>query len=157
MARKREYELTQSGLEALNEELRILKTTKREENLLAIKEAREQGDLSENADYDAARNEQARIEGRIAEIETILKNVKIIKQTSSSQVEIGKTVEIEFVENKIKREFDLVGSIEADPRKNRISIDSPLGKAIRGHEKGQQVTYKTENGKTFSVKILEVK
>src|SRR5690554_7509350 len=108
MARKREYELTQSGLEALNEELRILKTTKREENLLAIKEAREQGDLSENADYDAARNEQARIEGRIAEIEAILKNVKIIKQTTSSQVEIGKTVEIEFIENKIKREFDLV-------------------------------------------------
>lgn len=157
MARKREYELTQSGLEALNEELRILKTTKREENLLAIKEAREQGDLSENADYDAARNEQARIEGRIAEIEAILKNVKIIKQTTSSQVEIGKTVEIEFIENKIKREFDLVGSIEADPRKNKISIDSPLGRAIRGHEKGQQVTYKTENGKTFSVKILEVK
>lgn len=157
MATKRETLLTQSGLDALNQEIEVLKTVKRTENLLALKEAREQGDLSENADYDAARNEQARIEGRIKEIEGILKKYKLIKNTAGSQVEIGKTVKIVFVSNKLEREFELVGTIEADPRKNKISIDSPLGKSLRGHEKGDTVTYKTDAGKSIQVQIIDVK
>src|SRR5690606_27263005 len=115
MAVKKQYELTQTGLEELKAELKELKEVKRIENLEALKEAREQGDLSENADYDAARTEQARIEARIREIENIIKNVKIIKSNDdSTQVNIGKTVVLNFLEKKRETTYQLVGTIEAD-------------------------------------------
>src|SRR5690606_20245465 len=115
------------------------------------------GDLSENADYDAARNEQARIEARILEIETILKNVKIIKTTDdSTSVNIGKVVELKFIEkNKIEK-YHLVGTIEADPRDNKISIESTLGKSIKGKETGEVVTVKSETGRSFNVDIISI-
>jgi transcription elongation factor GreA len=97
MAIKQSFQLTQEGVDNLKTELAYLKDVKRGENLEALKEARAQGDLSENADYDAARNEQARIEARIAEIENIIKNVKIIKTTQEDIVNIGKTVRVRFV------------------------------------------------------------
>lgn len=157
MASKKVYELTQSGLEQLKDELTILKDVKRVENLEALKEAREQGDLSENADYDAARNEQARIEARIAEIELILKNVKIIKTNDdSSTVNIGKKVSLYFIEKEKLVEYQVVGTIEADPKQNKISIESPLGRSIKGKEVGDLVQIKSATNKQSTVEIKAI-
>lgn len=157
MASKKVYELTQAGLDQLKEELIYLKDVKRVENLEALKEAREQGDLSENADYDAARNEQARIEARIAEIEMILKNVKVIKSNDdSSTVNIGKKVLLRFIERKKEVEYQVVGTIEADPKNFKISIESPLGKTIKGKEVGDVVQIKSATNKQSTVKILAI-
>jgi transcription elongation factor GreA len=154
---KQVYQLTQEGLDALNRELRDLKDVKREQNKEALKEARAQGDLSENADYDAARNEQARIEARIAEIETIIKNAKIIKATNDDIINIGKIVNVRFVDRDEKRVFHLISSIEADPSTGKVSIDSPIGKALKNHQKGDTVLVKSETGRTFQLEILDVK
>lgn len=157
MAVKKVYELTQAGLDQLKDELKELVEVKRKENLEAIKEARAQGDLSENADYDAARNEQARIEARIAEIKEIIKNVKIIKTNDdSSVVNIGKEVVLYFIDKDKEATYQLVGTIEANPKNGKISIDSPLGKAIRNKEEGDTVTVKSETGKSFNVVIKKV-
>ena len=116
-----------------------------------------QGDLSENADYDAAREAQARTEARIKEIENILENAKIIKVTSSDdKVNIGKTVKINFVEKKKEATYKLVGTIEANPTLNMISIESPVGKAIIGLSVGEKVQVRLENGKMFHVEVLEI-
>ncbi len=151
------YELTVAGKEELEKELENLKSVERPRNIEALKEARAQGDLSENADYDAAREEQRRIEGRIAEIEAILKNVKIIEATKDNGVSIGKTVKLIYT--KLNREFtyEVVGTIEADPFNNKISNSSPLGKALLGHKKGDVISFTTEGGKTQEVKILAIK
>lgn len=153
---KQTFQLTQEGINKIKEELTFLKDVKRAENLEALKEARAQGDLSENADYDAARNEQARIEARIAEIETILKNVKVIRTTSEDIVNIGKSVTVEFLESKRKNTFSLVGSIEADPMAAKISVESPLGKAMLNKEEGDEVEVKSETGRLFKIKILGI-
>jgi transcription elongation factor GreA len=157
MAVKQLFQLTQEGVDNLRTELTYLKDVKREENKEALKEARAQGDLSENADYDAARNEQARIEARISEIENILKNVKIIKTTAEDIVAIGKTVVVKFVESEELKEFYLVGSIEADPRARKISNESPIGKAILDKNLGDIVEVKTELGRLFKLEIMEIK
>ena len=156
MAVKQTFQLTQEGVDKLKTELTYLKDVKRGENLESLKEARAQGDLSENADYDAARNEQARIEARIAEIENVMKNVKIIKTTSEDIVNIGKTVQVRFLETKEVKEFYLVGSIEADPRTRKISVESPIGKAMINHAEGDTVEVKTETGRIFSIEIVEI-
>ena len=157
MAVKQLYQLTQEGVDNLKNELAHLKDVKRGENLEALKEARAQGDLSENADYDAARNEQARIEARIAEIENIIKNVKIIKANQEDIVNIGKTVVVRFLETQETKEFYLVGSIEADPRARKISIESPIGKAMLNHQEGDKVEVKTETGRIFQIEIVDIK
>ncbi|TNF08578.1 MAG: transcription elongation factor GreA [Bacillota bacterium] len=157
MAVKQMFQLTQEGVDNLKTELAYLKDVKREENLEALKEARAQGDLSENADYDAARNEQARIEARIAEIENIIKNVKIIKANQEDIVNIGKTVNVRFIETGDIKEFYLVGSIEADPRARKISIESPIGKAMLNHQEGDLVEVKTETGRIFQIEIVDIK
>lgn len=155
MAIKRVFELTQEGVDKLKDELTDLIDNKRPQNLEMLKEARAQGDLSENADYDAARNEQARIEARISEIENILKNVKIIKTSNKDVVEIGKRVKIKYVETNKIAEFQLVGTLEANPKENKISVESPVGKAIREREKGDVVLVKTPN-KSFTVEIMDL-
>ncbi|MDX9691982.1 MAG: transcription elongation factor GreA [Acholeplasmataceae bacterium] len=157
MAVKQMFQLTQEGVDNLKTELAYLKDVKRLENIEAIKEARAQGDLSENADYDAARNEQARIESRIAEIENIIKNVKIIKANQEDIVNIGKTVNVRFIESGEIKEFYLVGSIEADPRARKISIESPIGKAMLNHQEGDLVEVKTETGRIFQIEIVDIK
>lgn len=153
---KKPIEMTQEGLDQLKQELDNLKNVKRIENLEALKEARAQGDLSENADYDAARNEQAQIESRIKEIENIIKNAKVFKPTSDDAVNIGKEVEVYYEESKSTKTIYLVGREESDPLNNKISIESPLGKAIRERKQGDVVTFKSESGKTFTVKIKKV-
>jgi len=150
------FKLTQAGLDKLKAELERLKTTERENNLEALKEARAQGDLSENADYDAARDEQARIESRIKEIENILKNAELITEDKSKKINIGKTVVVE-INDKEPVEYNIVGALEADPFNGKISNESPVGKAIIGHKKGDSVMIKTEANRTLNIKIVDVK
>ncbi len=153
------YKLTEVGFAQLQEELDDLKGDKRKRNLEALKEARAQGDLSENADYDAARDEQARIESRIKEIENILRHAEIIKENNRSRaVGIGKTVVVNFVGKKLgEQEFTIVGNLEANPLEKKISNESPLGKALIGMKKGKTLSYKTETGNIITVEILDVK
>lgn len=155
---KKNYELTQSGVDELKAELEHLINVKRHENLESLKEAREQGDLSENADYNAARDEQAFIESRILEIQNILKNVKIINTYSTNkEINIGKTVTLQFLDSMTEKTLHLVGVLEVNPFKNKISIESPIGQSIQGYQEGDQVLVKTELGKSFKVNILKVK
>lgn len=156
MSTKRVYELTQDGVDKLREELTDLIDNKRPQNLAMLKEARAQGDLSENADYDAARDEQAKIEGRVAEIERILKNTKIIKTSDKDNIEIGKVVKVKYLETGLVSEFRLVGTLEANPMENKISIDSPIGRVLLGHEKGAKVTMRTPMNETYNIEVLEV-
>ena len=150
------YQLTKQGLINLQEEIERLKDVDRKENLEALKDARAQGDLSENADYDAARDRQAEIEGRIKEIEGILKNYEIIKEDHSNKVNIGKTVVLK-VGSLPKKEYTIVGSLEANPREHKISNDSPIGKGIIGSKKGAKINVKTETGKDVQVTVVDVK
>lgn len=157
MDNKKYYELTEEGRLNLEREKQHLIDVDRPNNIKALQDARSQGDLSENADYDAAREEQSRIEARIAEITEILKNVKIITKDSSNRVTTGKNVTIEFIGMNKTESYDIVGTIEADPFEHKISNESPLGKAIMGHDKGTILTVVTEKGKEFRVKIIDVK
>ena len=150
------YKLTQSGIDQLKAELETLKTVDRERNLEALKEARAQGDLSENADYDAAREEQARIEKRIKDIENILKNAELIKEDHSNKVNIGKLVTLQL-NGLDPKDYTIVGTLEANPLENKISNESPVGKAVIGHKKGDTVTFKTEANKEIKVTIIDVK
>ncbi|MDY0346843.1 MAG: transcription elongation factor GreA [Acholeplasma sp.] len=154
---KQVFELTQEGVEQLRAELAHLKDVKRPENVLALQEARAQGDLSENADYDAARDEQARIEARVKEIENILENFKLIKASNDNKVATGKTVNLLFVEKNKETEYQLVGTIEANPMLNKISTDSPVGRAIIGSLVGDTVEVHLETGKVFHVQIIDIK
>ena len=156
MDNKKFYELTEEGRLNLEREKQHLIDVDRPNNIKALQDARSQGDLSENADYDAAREEQSRIEARIAEITEILKNVKIITKDSSNRVTTGKNVTIEFIGMNKTESYDIVGTIEADPFEHKISNESPLGKAIMGHDKGTTLTVVTEKGKEFRVKIIDV-
>lgn len=150
------YKLTLQGAENLKDELERLKDVDRKRNLDSLREARAQGDLSENADYDAARDEQARIEARVKELEGVLKNYEIIKEDTSNKVNIGKTVVIQ-VNDFPKQKYTIVGSLEANPQKGKISNESPIGKGIIGFKKGQTVSIKTETGSEVKVKIIDVK
>ncbi|MDY0211015.1 MAG: transcription elongation factor GreA [Acholeplasma sp.] len=154
---KQVFELTQEGVDQLRAELTHLKDVKRPENVVALQEARAQGDLSENADYDAARDEQARIEARIKEIENILENFKLIKASSDNKVTTGKTVTLLFVEKKKTVDYQLVGTIEANPMLNKISTDSPVGRAIIGAVEGDTLEVHLETGKVFHVQVLDIK
>lgn len=150
------YKLTKEGHINLIKEIEKLKDVDRKENLEALKDARAQGDLSENADYDAARDDQARLEERIKEIEGILKNFEIIKEDSSNKVNIGKTIVIK-VGDMEEATYTIVGSLEANPLEGKISNESPIGKGIIGSKKGQTLTIKTETGLDVEVKIIDVK
>ena len=153
---KKQFDLTEQGVQDLQNELQHLKNVKRPENLQNLAEARAQGDLSENADYDAARTEQAQIESRIKEIEHILKNVRLIKATDDNVVSQGKRVRLLFVQQKVEREYDVLGTLQAKASAGRISIESPVGRAIRDHKVGDEVTVTSETGSIFNVKILSI-
>ena len=147
--------LTQEGLDEIKKELEELKMVKRPEVIEALKEARAQGDLSENAEYDAARTEQAVVESRIKELEAMVENATVIEKTKSDVVSIGSNVTIEYVEDNEKEEYSIVGSKEADPFSNKISNESPIAQAILGHKKGATVSVDSPNGK-YDVKIVAV-
>lgn len=148
--------LTSEGFMEIEEELNHLKNTKRPEVIKALKDARALGDLSENADYDAARDEQAMVEGRIVELEKILENAVIIEGNKDGMVDLGSVVTIYYVEDEEEEEYKIVGSKEADPSENKISNESPLAKAIIGAKEGDVRSVESPNGK-YDVKIVKVK
>lgn len=156
MANNKVVYLTQEGLDELKSELDNLINVRRPENIQAIKEARSLGDLSENADYDAARNEQAVIEGRIQTIEKMLENVSIIIKTDTDKVSLGTTVSIKYVDDDDEDEYKIVGSQEADPFESKISNESPIAKALLDHKVGDIVTVESPNG-SYQVEITEIK
>ena len=156
MGNKNTVYLTQEGLEELKKELDVLINVKRPENIEAIKEARALGDLSENAEYDAARNEQAQIEARIKQLEKMLENVSIITEVSTDKVGIGNTVSIKYVDDDEEDEYKIVGSQEADPFESKISNESPIAKALFEHKVGDVVTVESPNG-SYEVEIIEIK
>jgi transcription elongation factor GreA len=151
------HELTESGKRDLEKELKHLREVKREENIKALQEARAQGDLSENADYDSAKEEQAKINGRITEIESILKNFVIIKKDTSGLISTGSTVEVLFEGQSKAEKFQIIGTLQADPLNGKLSNKSPLGKALLGKKNGDVVTYKSETGQLFTITVKGVK
>lgn len=149
--------LTDEGFLELETELNELKNVKRPAVIKALKEARALGDLSENADYDAARNEQAQIEGRILELEKIMENVEIIEKGNTDSVSLGITVRVMYIDEDDDEieEYRIVGSKEADPSNNKISNESPLAKAIMNAKVGEIRSVESPNG-TYDVKIVEI-
>lgn len=156
MGNKNVVYLTQQGLDDLKKELDNLINVRRPENIIAIKEARALGDLSENAEYDAARNEQAQIEARIKQLEKMLENVSIITEVSTEKVGIGNTVAIKYVDDDEEDEYKIVGSQEADPFESKISNESPIAKALFDHKVGDIVTVESPNG-SYDIEIIEIK
>jgi transcription elongation factor GreA len=148
--------LTKEGLKELQDELDELINVKRPANLKAIKEARALGDLSENADYDAARNEQAVLEDRIKKLEKMLENYEIIDETSKDKVGLGCTVCIKYIDDDETDEYMIVGSQEADPFASKISNESPIAQALMNHKAGEVVTVESPNG-SYQVEITEIK
>lgn len=149
--------LTYAGLKEREDELRLLKTVKRKEIAEKIKEARSKGDLSENAEYDAAKEEQAKFEARIVELEKMLRNAVVIDEEDldKEQVNIGSTVTLydeEFEENV---EYTLVGSAEANPTVGRISNESPLGSVLLGHKVGDEVVVEAPAG-VIKYKVINI-
>ena len=156
MKNKKVY-LTQEGFDELNNELEELINVKRPANIIAIKEARALGDLSENADYDAARNEQAEIENRIKQLEKMLENAEIIGESSNDKVSVGNSVSIKYVDDPDDEdEYKIVGSMEADPFSGKISNESPIAKALLNKKVGDIVTVDSPNG-TYEREITEIK
>ena len=149
--------LTYAGLQKLEAELHDLKVVKRKAVAEKIKEAREQGDLSENAEYDAAKDEQRDIEARIEEIENILKNVEVVveEEVDLDKINVGCKVRLYDCEFEEEVEYRLVGSTEANSLEGKISNESPLGMALIGQAAGQEVHVETQAG-VISYKILEI-
>ena len=148
--------LTHEGLEKLEQELQELKVVRRKDVAAKIKEARGQGDLSENAEYDAAKEEQAEIEARIVTIENMLRNAEVIDSGNvTDTVSIGNTIKLFDEEFEEEIEYTIVGSAEADPFNGKISNESPIGAGIIGHKVGDKVEIDTPDG-TIILKILEI-
>ena len=156
MSNKNKVYLTKEGFEDLKKELDELINVKRPENVQAIKEARALGDLSENAEYDAARNEQAQIEARIKQLEKMLENAEIITEVATDKVNIGNTVAIKYVDDDEEDEYKIVGSQEADPFESKISNESPIAKALFNHKVGDIVTVDSPNG-SYEIEIINIK
>lgn len=152
---KKDVYLTADGFMKLESELDYLKKEKRLEVIKALKEARALGDLSENSEYDAARNEQALVEARIREIEITLENATIIQDGGNDTVSIGTTVTLKYDGEDDCEEYKIVGSQEADPMSNKISNESPIAKAIMGSKKGDIVEVESPTGK-YKVEIVKV-
>ena len=155
MSKEKELYLTEEGLEEIKKELDELKLVKRPEVINALKDARAQGDLSENAEYDAARTEQAIVESRIKDLEVMLERAVVITKVDTDVVSIGTKVTLEYVDDEDTEEYSIVGSQEADPFTNKISNESPIAKAIMGLKVGSVVSVESPNGK-YDVKILAI-
>lgn len=140
----KEQYLTKEGLAELQEKLHELKTTRRRQIAEAIHTAKEQGDLSENAEYQSAKEEQNRIESKIAELEMTIKNAQVIIRASNGVVSVGNRVILKCNDKPI--EYRIVGSNEADPLSGKISNESPMGQALLGKKKGEQITIPTLAG-----------
>jgi transcription elongation factor GreA len=150
--------LTKEGFQKLQDELDHLRTSKRQEVADRLHEAMEGGELIENAEYEAAKNEQAFVEGRIQELDTILATARIIDENGRSKeglIQVGSTITIEEDEAKAET-YTIVGVAEANPREGKISNESPIGKAVIGHKAGETVVVEAPGGH-FKVKIIKMK
>lgn len=145
--------ISREGLEKLKKELEFLKTEKRKEVAGRIKRALEQGDLSENAEYAEAKEEQAFTEGRIIELEEKIKNAEVIKNGKSETIKPGSRIRVKF--NGSEMNFEIVGASEADPSEGRISNESPIGSVLLDHKVGDKVEAETPSGK-MQYEILKI-
>lgn len=157
MAEAKKRLLTYAGLKSLEDELENLKVVKRKEVAAKIKEAREQGDLSENAEYDAAKDEQRDIEARIEELENILKNVEVIveDEVDLDKINVGCIVKVFDITFDEEMEFRIVGSTEANSLEGKISNESPVGQALLGKKVGETTEVETQAGQ-MKYKVLEI-
>ena len=154
----KEVLLTPEGYEKLTQELEVLRTDRRREVADRIRVAREFGEIAENAEYDA-KNEQAMLEHKIAQLEERLLNAQVIdvKKVDTSVVSVGSVVRLRDVDAKQTVEYHIVGSAEANPVEHRLSNESPVGRAILGHKKGETVEVLTPRGLKIKYKIMEIK
>ncbi|GEK58792.1 transcription elongation factor GreA [Marinococcus halophilus] len=157
MPEEKQHFMTEEGRKKLEEELEYLKTERRQEVVERIKIARSFGDLSENSEYDAAKDEQAFVEGRVGQIEQMLKNAAIIEEDTSnnSVVSLGKSVRFKELPNGDEESYTIVGSAESDPLEGKISNDSPMAQSLLGRQIGEQVTVSTPGG-DIEVEIIEI-
>jgi transcription elongation factor GreA len=158
LATEKVFPMTQAGKEKLEQELENLKTVKRKEVVERIKIARSFGDLSENSEYDSAKEEQAFVEGRITTLENMIRNAKIISEDelNSDQVSLGSSVTFIELPDGDEETYTIVGSAEADPFEGKISNDSPIAKSLLGRTVGDEVTVQTPGGE-MNVKIVLIK
>ena len=149
--------ITKAGKQALEDELQFLKVEKRKEIAEKLKEARAQGDLSENAEYDAAKEEQAHMEARIEEIEGILKNITVAddEAVDFSKVNVGSQVDVENLSTNQTMSFHIVGATEANSLEGKISLESPVGAALIGHEAGDVVSINAPGGE-LQFKVVKI-
>ena len=154
----RQSVITQEGLEKLKEEIEHLSTVKRREVAERIKEAREFGDIAENAEYDDAKNEQALLEQRIAQLEERLRRSTVIdeKDISTDEVQVGSVVHVKDQKSGDSQKFQLVGSAEADPAEQKLSNESPIGMALMGHKRNEVVTVDVPRGPKRKLKITKI-
>lgn len=158
MATEKVFPMTLAGKEKLEQELEQLKTVKRKEVVERIKIARSFGDLSENSEYDSAKEEQAFVEGRITTLENMIRNAKIIEEgeLSTDAVSLGRTVTFVELPDGDEESYTIVGSAEADPFEGKISNDSPIAKSLMGKKVGDEVTVQTPGGE-MNVRITSIK
>ncbi|KON86953.1 transcription elongation factor GreA [Sporosarcina globispora] len=158
MATEKVFPMTQAGKEKLEQELEYLKSVKRKEVVERIKIARSFGDLSENSEYDSAKEEQAFVEGRITTLENMIRNAKIIKEEEMAGDIVGLGRSVTFVElpDGDEETYTIVGSAEADPFEGKISNDSPIAKSLIGRTVGDEVTVQTPGGE-MNVRIVSIK
>ncbi|ASS91997.1 MAG: transcription elongation factor GreA [Bacillaceae bacterium] len=157
MAEEKVFPMTKAGKEKLEQELEYLKTVKRKEVVERIKVARSFGDLSENSEYDSAKEEQAFVEGRITTLENMIRNAKIIEEDTENKttVSLGKSVTFIELPDGEEETYTIVGSAEADPFEGKISNDSPMAKSLLGRQVGEEVVVQTPGG-DMTVKIVRV-
>ena len=157
MAANKQITLTKEGLQKLEEELENLKIVRRKEVSEKIKIALSFGDLSENSEYDEAKNEQAMVEARISEVEALLKNVVVVNddEITTDAVSVGCTVRIKCLKNGKEDVYKIVGSTEASPKEKKISDESPVGKAVLGRKVGETVDAEVPSG-VIQYQILEI-
>ena len=154
----RQSVITPDGLEKLKEEIEFLSTTKRREVAERIKEAREFGDIAENAEYDDAKNEQALLEQRIAQLEERLRRSTVIddKHLGTEEVQVGSTVHVKDQKSGDSQKFHIVGALEADPGEQKLSNESPIGKALIGHKRNEVVSVDVPRGPKKKLKITKI-
>ena len=153
------FKMSQERLDALKEELNYLETDKAREVSEQIKEARSFGDLSENSEYDEAKNEQGKLYSRIAEVKELIENAEIVDTTNidapKDTVTLGSIVRVLDIEDEFEETYEIVGSQEANPKEGRISDDSPVGQGLHGHRAGEEVVIHAPAG-NFNFKIISV-
>ncbi|HEY3759326.1 MAG TPA: transcription elongation factor GreA [Solirubrobacteraceae bacterium] len=150
--------LTPEGLEKLKDELEVLSTARRREVAERIKEAREFGDISENSEYDDAKNEQAMLESRIAQLQDKLRMATVIdsKELSTEEVQVGSVVHVKDEKTGKSVKYTIVGSAEANPEERKLSNESPVGRALIGHKRGDEVAVQVPRGPARKLKITKI-